>query len=254
MMLWTGAPGDRRKVDGVGTFQPSSRWRRRAGIYRFFSSRHGRPSREASNINGSDKCLKVRPGRRLYYLVRVGETPLGLVPCGLAAAAPMPAFAGELHRRARRTRLRRARAASSPYPDLVPAAKLRSTVMLPRRFGRWSAVRGARSRSAIRPDLAAVVFVAVRTNPPPLQRRRRPDWRLPAFWRPRSGHAGASWPSECRSARCGRWSSPIARAPAGTPPRGPDSPHRPRLRAAVCRCAASARLARGPRAATPRYR
>ena len=66
-----------------------------------------------------------------------------------------------------------------------------------------------------------------------------------------------SWPSGCRSARCGRWSSPIAPAPAGTPRRGPEIPDRPRLRAGARRCAASARpAARAPRAATlpPRRR
>ena len=35
-----------------------------------------------------------------------------------------------------------------------------------------------------------------------------------------------SWPSGCRSARYGRWSSPTAPAPAGTPRRGPDIPNR----------------------------
>ena len=37
-------------------------------------------------------------------------------------------------------------------------------------------------------------------------------------------------PSGCRSARCGRRSSPIAAAPAGTPRCGPAIPDRPRLR------------------------
>ncbi len=60
-----------------------------------------------------------------------------------------------------------------------------------------------------------------------------------------------SWPSGCRSARCGRWSSPTAPAPAGTPRRGPEIPHRPRLRAGARRCAARARAAaRARRAAT----
>ena len=46
-------------------------------------------------------------------------------------------------------------------------------------------------------------------------------------------------------------SSPIAPAPAGTPRRGPEIPHRPRLRAGARRCAASARAAaRARRAAT----
>ena len=51
------------------------------------------------------------------------------------------------------------------------------------------------------------------------------------------------WPSGCRSARCGRWSSLIAPAPAGTPRRGPEIPHRPQLRARARRCAAPARAA-----------
>ena len=39
------------------------------------------------------------------------------------------------------------------------------------------------------------------------------------------------WPSGCRSACCGRWSSPIAPALVGTPRGGPAIPYRRRLRA-----------------------
>ncbi len=46
------------------------------------------------------------------------------------------------------------------------------------------------------------------------------------------------WPSGCRSARCGRWSSPTAPAPAGTLRRGPDLLGRPRSLAGARRCAA----------------
>ena len=57
-------------------------------------------------------------------------------------------------------------------------------------------------------------------------------------------------PSGCRCARCGRWSSPIVPAPAGTPRRGPEIPHRPRLRAKSRRRGARARpVAHPPRAA-----
>ena len=54
-------------------------------------------------------------------------------------------------------------------------------------------------------------------------------------------------PAVCRSARCGRRSSPIAPAPEGTPRGGSDIPDRPRLRAGARRCAASARLLRARR-------
>jgi len=47
--------------------------------------------------------------------------------------------------------------------------------------------------------------------------------------------------SECQSARCGRWPSPIAASPARTPRGRPEIPNCPRLRAGACQCAASAR-------------
>src|SRR5262245_60946091 len=60
------------------------------------------------------------------------------------------------------------------------------------------------------------------------------------------------WPSGYQSARCGHWSSLIAPAPAGTPRRGPEIPHRPQLRARARRYAACARpAAPASRVATP---
>ena len=64
------------------------------------------------------------------------------------------------------------------------------------------------------------------------------------------------WPSACRSARCGRWSSPIAPAPAGTPRGGPEIPDRPRLRGRSTpmrrtRSGCCARAASGHRRAAP---